>query len=95
MQLVVSELVTNVRRHAPGPFLLTLEAQSEAVEVTVWDTEPDLPLPRPADPTRVGRHGLEIVMALCRSFAIHREPVGKRITATLALTDPLGDETCR
>jgi hypothetical protein len=48
-----------------------------------------------ADPTRVGQHGLEIVMALCRSFAIHREPVGKRITATVALADPLGDETGR
>ncbi|MER7625254.1 ATP-binding protein [Streptomyces sp. NPDC126503] len=93
VQLVVSELVTNVRRHAPGPFLLTLKVHSQAVAVTVWDTEPDLPLPRPADPARVGQHGLEIVMALCRSFAIHREPVGKRITATVALTDPLGDET--
>ncbi|WP_309057123.1 ATP-binding protein [Streptomyces sp.] len=97
VQLVVSELVTNARRHAPGPFLLTLRVQEreQAVEVTVWDTEPDLPLPRPADPTRVGQHGLEIVMALCRSFAIHREPVGKRITATVALADPLGDETGR
>ncbi|GAA3919205.1 ATP-binding protein [Streptomyces gulbargensis] len=95
VQLVVSELVTNARKHATGPFLLTLKARNEAVEVTVWDAEPRLPMPRPADPGRVGQHGLEIVMALCRSFAIHREPVGKRITATVGLTDPLGDETGR
>jgi hypothetical protein len=26
-------------------------------------------------------------MAVCRSFEAHREPVGKRITATIALED--------
>ena len=42
---------------------------------------------------RAGQHGLEIVMALCRSFEMHREPVGKRIMAALVLADdPIGDE---
>ncbi|MFJ4126595.1 ATP-binding protein, partial [[Kitasatospora] papulosa] len=37
----------------------------------------------------VGQHGLEIVIALSRSFEMHREPVGKRIKATITLTsDP-------
>ncbi|MER8224277.1 ATP-binding protein [Streptomyces sp. NPDC094143] len=85
VQLVVSELVTNTRKYAPGPSLLTLEARDGAVSVTVWDTEPRLPVVRGADPVRVGQHGLEIVRAVCRSLEVHREPVGKRITATIDL----------
>ncbi|MFF8415202.1 ATP-binding protein [Streptomyces omiyaensis] len=86
-ELVVSELVTNARKYAPGPCLLTLEVADDAVEVTVWDSSPALPAVLGPDPTRIGRHGLEIVMALGRSFAVHREPVGKRITTTIALAD--------
>src|SRR4051794_17530340 len=76
VQLVVSELVTNARKYAPGTCLLTLEANDGAVEVTVWDGDPTLPVARAADPGRVGQHGLEIVMAVCQSFEVHREPVG-------------------
>lgn len=86
-QLVVSELVTNARKYAPGPCLLTLEIRDGAVEVTVWDSEPALPIARGADPGRTGQHGLEIVVAVCRSFEMHREPVGKRITAAIVLED--------
>ncbi|WP_443070645.1 ATP-binding protein [Streptomyces sp. SLBN-115] len=93
VQLVVSELVTNARKFAPGPCLLTLEVNEGAVEVTVWDSEPCLPVAHAADPGRVGQHGLEIVTALCRSFEMHREPVGKRIKAAIHLTDDsIGDE---
>ncbi|GHF27949.1 ATP-binding protein [Streptomyces mashuensis] len=96
VQLVVSELVTNARKYAPGPCLLTLEVSDGAVEVTVWDSDPVLPAARPTDPGRVGQHGLEIVMAVCRSFEMHREPVGKRIKATVVLADdPGGDVTGR
>ncbi|MBT2902315.1 ATP-binding protein, partial [Streptomyces sp. McG3] len=41
----------------------------------------------PADPTRVGRHGLELVLMVCQSFAVHREPVGKRIRVQIPLHD--------
>ncbi|MEU5256340.1 ATP-binding protein [Streptomyces longwoodensis] len=93
VQLVVSELVTNARKYAPGPCLMTLKICDGAVEVTVWDSEPCLPVAQTADPGRIGRHGLEIVMAICRSFEMHREPVGKRIVAAVVLADdPLGDE---
>jgi anti-sigma regulatory factor (Ser/Thr protein kinase) len=87
VQLVVSELVTNAHKYAPGPCLLTLEAGDGAVEVTVWDSEPQLPLVQATDPGRVGQHGLEIVTALCRSLEMHREPVGKRIMAAVLLTE--------
>ncbi|NGO78451.1 ATP-binding protein [Streptomyces sp. YC504] len=96
VQLVVSELVTNTLKYAPGPCLLTLEAREGTVEVTVWDSDPRLPTAQATDPSRVGQHGLEIVMALCHSFAMHREPVGKRITATVLLADdPIRDEADR
>lgn len=96
VQLVVSELVTNAHKYAPGPCLLTLEVSEGTVAVTVWDSGTTLPLILPQDPTRVGQHGLEIVMAVCRSFEVHREPVGKRIRAAVALADdPDGDPAGR
>ncbi|MCX4579798.1 ATP-binding protein [Streptomyces sp. NBC_01571] len=96
VQLVVSELVTNARKYAPGPCLLTMQVQDGAIEVTVWDSSTDLPAVLPPDPDRVGQHGLEIVMAVCQSFRFHREPVGKRITAAIVLADdPGGDAAGR
>ncbi|GAA3063635.1 ATP-binding protein [Streptomyces glomeratus] len=92
VQLVVSELVTNAQKYAPGPYLLTLEADEGAVGVTVWDSEPRLPVIQGFDPVRVGQHGLEIVVALCRGFEVHREPVGKRIRAAVDLAGgPIAD----
>ncbi|MEU6095064.1 ATP-binding protein [Streptomyces sp. NPDC047079] len=91
-QLVVSELVTNARKYAPGPAVLELRVVGAVVEVTVWDSDPVLPVARAADPGRVGQHGLEIVMAVAQGFEVQREPVGKRVTARLALwDDPGGD----
>ncbi|MDC2961488.1 ATP-binding protein [Streptomyces gilvifuscus] len=86
-QLVVSELVTNACKYAPGPILLHLRVTGAVVEVVVWDSEPGLPLARGADPDRVGQHGLEIVTALAQSVDAEREPAGKRITARITLDD--------
>ncbi|MCZ0210713.1 ATP-binding protein [Streptomyces sp. UMAF16] len=89
-QLVVSELVTNARKYAPGPVLMDLRIVGDMVEVVVWDSEPVLPVARAADAGRVGQHGLEIVMAVAQGFEVQREPVGKRITARIALLDDPG-----
>ncbi|MFE0450203.1 ATP-binding protein [Streptomyces sp. NPDC058914] len=89
-RLVVSELVTNARKYAPGPVLMELRIVGDMVEVAVWDGDPVLPVARAADPGRVGQHGLEIVMAVAQSFEVVREPVGKRITARIALPDDPG-----
>ncbi|MEU0336716.1 ATP-binding protein [Streptomyces sp. NPDC006193] len=95
-RLVVSELVTNARKYAPGPVLMELRIVDGLVEVAVWDSDPVLPVARAADPGRVGQHGLEIVMAVVQGFEVHREPVGKRVTARIALADdPGGDLTGR
>jgi anti-sigma regulatory factor (Ser/Thr protein kinase) len=95
-QLVVSELVTNARKYAPGPVLMELRVSGAMVEVAVWDSDPVLPVARAADPGRVGQHGLEIVMAVAHGFEARREPVGKRITVRIALADdPAADITGR
>ncbi|GAA5005398.1 ATP-binding protein [Streptomyces sp. NPDC005813] len=88
-QLVVSELVTNSLKYAPGPVLVQLRIIGSAVEISVWDTDPVLPVARAADAGRVGQHGLEIVMAVVQGFEARREPVGKCITARIALFDGL------
>ncbi|WP_395571677.1 ATP-binding protein [Streptomyces sp. BK79] len=87
VQLVVSELLTNACKYAPGPSLVDLELAGDRVEVTVWDSDPALPVAETADPGRIGRHGLEIVMAVCQSFEACREPVGKRMRAAVGLAD--------
>ncbi|TXS54387.1 ATP-binding protein [Streptomyces sp. t39] len=86
-QLVVSELVTNTYKYAPGPILMELRIAAGAVDVVVWDSNPVVPAARAADPGRVGQHGLEIVKAVTEHLHIEQEPVGKRITARIALTD--------
>ncbi|GAA3494614.1 ATP-binding protein [Streptomyces prasinosporus] len=91
-QLVVSELVTNARKYAPGPVLLDLRIAGDLVEVVVWDSDPVLPVARAADAGRVGQHGLEIVMAVAQGFEVQREPVGKRITVRIALLDDPGGD---
>ncbi|MER5838181.1 ATP-binding protein [Streptomyces sp. NPDC002130] len=89
-QLVVSELVTNARKYAPGPVLMDLRIAGDMIEIVVWDCDPVLPVARAADAGRVGQHGLEIVMAVAQGFEAQREPVGKRITARIALLDDPG-----
>ncbi|MCZ7456258.1 ATP-binding protein [Streptomyces sp. WMMC940] len=92
VELVVSELVTNARKFAPGPCLLSLEYKHHAVHVSVWDGNPCLPVIRGPDPARVGHHGLEIVMAVSESLQFHEDPVGKRITSTITLSDDRRDD---
>ncbi|MEU2624359.1 ATP-binding protein [Streptomyces sp. NPDC007157] len=91
-RLVVSELVTNARKYAPGPLWMELRIMDGTVEVTVRDSARAQPAARPGDPGRVGQHGLEIVMAVVQAFQVRLEPSGKRVTARIALADgPVGD----
>ncbi|WP_431949944.1 ATP-binding protein [Actinacidiphila sp. bgisy167] len=86
-QLVVSELVTNTCKYAPGPGLLDLEVDVDRATllVSVWDTSSALPLARAAEPGRIGQHGLEIILAVCEGYDVQRQPVGKRITVRISL----------
>ncbi|MFD9324064.1 ATP-binding protein [Streptomyces sp. NPDC060053] len=87
-QLVVSELVTNALKYAPGPVLMELRITVRVVDVVVWDSDPRVPAARSVDPGRIGQHGLEIVKAVTEALLIDQEPVGKRITARITLADP-------
>ncbi|WP_229818439.1 ATP-binding protein [Streptomyces chromofuscus] len=86
-QLVVSELVTNAVRHAPGPGTLLLELTPEAghLRIVVRDSSPRLPEPQPHDARRVGGHGLHLVALLCERM--HTVPLrtGKQVIAHVGL----------
>ncbi|MFE5513764.1 ATP-binding protein [Streptomyces sp. NPDC056529] len=84
-RLVVSELVTNAVRHAPGPCQLLLELFEDALEISVFDRLETSPVPRGHDPGRIGQHGVEIVVAVCESVSVEPHPFGKRVRARLAL----------
>ncbi|MEU1091029.1 ATP-binding protein [Streptomyces sp. NPDC005892] len=63
--LVVSELVTNAVRHAPGPCSLALDLDEGLLKIAVSDTSKRSPQAQAFEPRRIGQHGLEIVVALC------------------------------
>ncbi|MFE4550785.1 ATP-binding protein [Streptomyces sp. NPDC056785] len=85
VQLIVSELVTNVHKYAPGPALLHLRISGAVLQIELHDSNPAAPAAKAPDPTRVGQHGLEIVAALARTVTVEQTPGGKRIRADVLL----------
>ncbi|MFF0191269.1 ATP-binding protein [Streptomyces sp. NPDC005244] len=85
IQLIVSELVTNARKHAPGPAVLHLRITGTVVQVELHDSSPVLPVAHAHDPRRIGQHGLEIVAALASTVTVERLVTGKRVIAEVAL----------
>ncbi|MBY8877317.1 ATP-binding protein [Actinacidiphila acidipaludis] len=83
--LVVTELLTNAMRHAPGPCALTLELVGVELALTVSDTSAQRPTPQPFAPQRVGGHGLHIVMALAKNVYSRQTPGGKAVRAVMSL----------
>ncbi|CAL2072968.1 HATPase_c domain-containing protein [Streptomyces murinus] len=95
-RLVVSEMVTNACKYAPGPIRMDLRitgarTEDPRIEISVRDSVPLPPVVRAAEPRRVGQHGLEIVLAVAESFEMRPEPPGrppgKRIIVRIALAD--------
>ncbi|MFF8833298.1 ATP-binding protein [Streptomyces sp. NPDC015131] len=84
-RLVVSELVTNAVRHAQGPCTVDLRLADGLLEIVVSDTHEAAPVAHAPDPGRVGKHGLEIVLALCRSLDVEMLSPGKRVRASLVV----------
>ncbi|GGY32320.1 ATP-binding protein [Streptomyces djakartensis] len=84
-ELVVSELVTNAVRHAPGPCELILRLFRGRLAITVRDTSAMEPTVRKGDRFRVGGHGLHLVHTVSDRVAVARRASGKQITAYLRL----------
>ncbi|MFF7333898.1 ATP-binding protein [Streptomyces sp. NPDC090306] len=89
-QLIVSELVTNAIRHAPGPCGLRLELSPDGarLRIAVRDGSRQVPLVRPVDGSRVGGHGLRLVTALAGDVRVIRFETGKEVVADVPLTAP-------
>jgi len=84
-ELVVSELVTNAVRHAPGPCVLDLEHTGAELRVTVHDHGDSRPSPRPRHPERPAGHGLEIVRSVSARLSITSSQFGNAVTAWLTV----------
>ncbi|MFJ7424017.1 ATP-binding protein [Streptomyces uncialis] len=93
IQFVVSELVTNALKYAPGPILMELRLTARVVDVVVRDSDPLVPTARLPDPGRIGQHCLEIVKAVTEDLFIEQEPAGEHITARIALSGITADRS--
>ncbi|MEV7326356.1 ATP-binding protein [Streptomyces sp. NPDC093970] len=89
-QLVVSELVTNALRHAPGPGGLALEVSPETgvLRIAVRDSSPRPPVLPGHDARRVGGHGLHLVIRLCGRLQTFVHGTGKQVVAHCRLHPP-------
>ncbi|MHA6758679.1 ATP-binding protein [Streptacidiphilus sp. PAMC 29251] len=80
--LVVSELVSNAVRHAPGPCTLSLSQDEKQVTIAVSDGVAALPVPRTADLVGgTGGFGWHLLRTLTRHLRITARADGKTITA--------------
>jgi anti-sigma regulatory factor (Ser/Thr protein kinase) len=94
-ELVVSELIANATRHAPGPCGLILQLTGEDVMITVWDTSPEEPVFKRPDRHRIGGHGLHLVRAASTEVTVTPRAQGKQVTAHLRVTPHRGDSTTK
>jgi len=70
--LLVSEVVTNAVRHAPGIVHVTVTVDSDRVLAQVRDTSPRPPCPRAADES--GGRGIELLRLLATRWGVERHP---------------------
>ncbi|MCZ4120996.1 ATP-binding protein [Streptomyces sp. H39-S7] len=89
--LVVSELVTNAQRHAGGSVELSLVLDVSRLRIAVSDDSRVQPVmcPAPADPGKVGGHGLRIVAELAGEWGVTPCGPGKQVWADLLPPGPL------
>jgi PAS domain S-box-containing protein len=77
-EMVASELVANVVRHARGPYRLRL-LRSQSLICEVFDGSLTTPRPRRAFWTDEGGRGLQLIAALCDRWGTRYVPAGKVI----------------
>jgi anti-sigma regulatory factor (Ser/Thr protein kinase) len=88
-ELVVSELVTNAARHAPGPCAMSVKLSRGELTISVWDTTAEAPTVNRGDPHRIGGHGLHLVHTVSDEVVVAACETGKQISAHFRLA-PLG-----
>lgn len=88
-ELLVSELVGNVVRHARGPLRMRLLLGAGLV-CEVYDGSATMPRRRRAAETDEGGRGLQLVAALSQRWGVRYMPTGKCIWTEQALPDPDG-----
>jgi hypothetical protein len=89
-RLLVSELASNVVRHAHTDFVVTVEVSEEQVRVEVQDGSSVLPaLVETVEGAESGR-GVHVLAALAADWGADLDGPGKRVWFTLPLT--VGDE---
>ncbi|MFF3448853.1 ATP-binding protein [Streptomyces sp. NPDC002667] len=82
--LVVSELVTNVVRHARGRLCrLDLRDMGHGVGISVSDDDPEPPRPRRLDLTGQGGFGWPLVRRLSSELTVLSRPDGKTVSAVV------------
>jgi two-component sensor histidine kinase len=82
--LVVSELVSNAVRHAPGPCTLDLSEGDELLTIAVSDSSGTPPQPRAGDLENGGGFGWQLVRSLTQRIWVQLWPDdGKTVTATM------------
>jgi hypothetical protein len=86
VSVVVTELVTNVVRHAGTPMDIRLTLRVPYLHVTVADGHPGTPRPRDPRPTAEGGRGLLLVRSLSQRWGFLPVGQGKVVWATLATT---------
>lgn len=83
--LVVSELVTNAKRHAGGVTGFRLDAAPGSVTVTVTDASTTPPRLRRTDAFEPGGFGWPLVQELATEVSVYIHPDGKSVRAVLPL----------
>jgi anti-sigma regulatory factor (Ser/Thr protein kinase) len=92
--VLVSELVSNAMRHAPGPCTLELADRSGLLVIAVSDTGTTPPQPRAADLETGGGFGWHLLQRLAlRVDVLLDPPRGKTVSVTLSTQCPSPQET--
>jgi anti-sigma regulatory factor (Ser/Thr protein kinase) len=86
VQLLISEVVTNAVRYAPGPIQLSLRLCSSTLRCEVEDASPEAPRRRAAHDESEGGRGLALVDALTDTWRSSSSPTGKTTWFELSLS---------
>lgn len=77
--LLISELVTNVVRHAATDVDVRIAVGASTVRVEVGDRNPEVPVIRSPEPTDVGGRGMRIVDELSMRWGVEARRTGKSV----------------